>query len=67
MDTVKLFCKIASSGQISVWEYSILVLIGGVFDTTELLQMCIKFGYTPLFKNVSLWMCVNILNMNPGK
>lgn len=38
MDTVQLFCKIASSGQISVWEYSILDLIGGVFDTTELLQ-----------------------------
>lgn len=38
MDTVQLFCKIASSGQISVWEYLIVNLIGGVFDATEFLQ-----------------------------
>lgn len=60
MDTVQLFYKIASSRKISVWEYSILDFIGGVFDTTELLQP------HPLFKNGSLWMCVNILNMNPS-
>lgn len=38
MYTVQLFCKIASSGQISVWEYLIVDLIGGVFDATEFLH-----------------------------
>lgn len=38
MDTVQLFCKIASSEQISVWEYLIVDLIGGVFYGTEFLQ-----------------------------
>lgn len=60
MDTVQLFCKIASSGQISVWEYFIVDLIGGVFDATEFLQP------QPPLQNGGLWMCVNILNIAPS-
>lgn len=60
MDTVQLFCKIASSGQISVWEYLIFDLIGG-----DLMQLNFS-NPNPHFKNGSLWMCVNILNINPS-